>query len=413
VGFIKKHMLILICAVGAAVGIGLSLFGMTRGADIIEGLKNGQKLANEFARFRNPDNDQAIDQMNRQLAKLRTAEKSLLEEAGRINRREPLIPGVFPEPEDDGVKYQFQDAYRKEIDGWLMELHAAGQLSRSELNDWKRMIEKEDHDIRQKGEPPRWFVDLSPDVLSLYPEEVRNNHEVRAAIWQARHAYLYAEPSSFDVRASVYQPRDSSSPATSSLWKAQIGLWLQRDIVDSILAINNTRADEIAASGRTDESPWVGNMPIKQIVGVRITDYLFADDEPAETEYAPLANLYPKRGFVISTDVGSPELDVNYVLSGHGGTDEYDVMHMRVVLVVDPRYIPVIIDKILGRNLFTILNVRYRNLPISTTFRAPLHGPDPAALLEMDLAIHWLTSIYFDLMPDETKIDLGLINDDQ
>ena len=111
--------------------------------------------------------------------------------------------------------------------------------------------------------------------------------------------------------------------------------------------------------------------------------------------------------------MGFPEADVNYVLTGHGGTDEYDVMHVRIVLVVDPRYVPVIIDEIVGRNLFTLLNVRYRNLPISTAFRAPLYGPAPAAQLELDLAVHWLTSIYWDLMPDETKRELGLLDDDQ
>lgn len=410
--FIKKHMLILICAAGAVAGISLAGFGMTRGAAVTKGLQKGQRLAKEFARFRKVDNDKAIDQMNRQLEKLRAAENSLLEEAGRINRREPLVPGVFPAPEDDGAKYEFQDAYRKEIDGWLTELHAAGQLNREELSNWKRMIEEEKNAVR-KGETPRWFVNVDEEILKKVPEEVRNDHEARAAIWQARHAYLYAEPTSFDVRASVYRPRDSSSPAMNSLWKAQIGLWVQRDIVDSILVINNARAEEIAASGRPDESPWVGNMPIKQIVGVRITKYLFADDEPPEAEYTPLASLYRKRGFVISADVGLPEVDVNYVLTGHGGTDEYDVMHARVVLVVDPRYVPVIIDEIMGRNLFTLLNVRYRNLPISTAIRAPLYGPDPVVQLELDLAIHWLTSIYWDLMPDETKRDLGLIDDDQ
>ena len=127
---------------------------MTRGSTVTQKLMEGQQLAREFDRFRRPDSDRAVDLMDRQLRKLRDAEQALLAEAGRINRRDPLVPDLFPMPGDDSLKYDFQDAYRKEIDRWLTALRAAGKLSREELNNWKRMIEAEKN-ARRKGETKR------------------------------------------------------------------------------------------------------------------------------------------------------------------------------------------------------------------------------------------------------------------
>lgn len=407
--FVKQHAFILACATGAVIGIALTAFGMTRGSTVMQKLQEAQQLAREFDRFRKPDSDRAVDQMDRQLRKLRDAEQALLAEAALINRRDPLVPDLFPTPTDDSLKYDFQDAYRKEIDRWLTDLRAAGKLSREELNDWKRMIEAEKN-ARRKGETPRSLLNVDPALLQQIPEGTLNNHAARAAVWQARHAYCYAEPASFDVRASIYQPRDSSPPAMDALWLAQTGLWIQKDIVDALIETNNDRAEELRQVG---EDPWIGNLPVKQIVGIRITDYLFEDDHPPETEYRPLEGLHKKRGFSISADVGLPEGDVALVLTGHGGTDEFDVMHVRVMIVVDPRTVPAIIDDILGRNLFTLLNVRYRHVPISTAHTGLLYGPDPVIQLELDFAFHWLADVYIQLMPDKIKELLGLLDGEQ
>ena len=408
--FIRRHSFIFICAGVAFVGLALAGFGMTRGSDVVQQLEDGRGLARQIDGFLGRDKPAtvaAIEQMQGQIERLKQAREAFLEEASRVNRREPLIPGFFPKPEDDGARYAFQDAYKNGFDGFLAELHAGKNVDREELRNWRTMVEEETR-AYHLGETPLGFANLDPLVLAQLPDEVRWNHAARASIWVARHSYCFAELTSFDVKASVYQPREGDPPDMDRFWSAQTSLWIQQDIVGALIDLNKARADELARSGGGDQqTPWVGNMPLKQIVGIRVSDYLFEDEEPPEVDEQRLQSIYQKRGFNVSVNVGDPPLDVLDVLTERGGGDEFDVMHVRVVLVVDPRHLPAIIDEILKRNLFSLLSVRYRYVPMSRNHVGLLYGPDPVIQVEMDLAIHWLGDVYFELMPQQTKKRLG------
>ena len=383
---------------------------MTRGTDVAGQLEDGQGLARQIDGLlgRNkPATVAAVEQMERQIADLQQAQQAFLEEAAKVNRREPLVAGFFPRPEDEGARYAFQDAYKNEFDRFLSELHAGKSVDRNELKNWKAMIEDEARAYHE-GETPLGFGNVDPLVLAQLPEEVRRNHAARASIWAARHSYCFAELTSFEVKASVYQPKEGSPPDMDRFWSAQTSLWVQQDIVGALININKARAEELVRNGEGDQkTPWVGNLPVKQIVGLRVSDYLFKEKEPPPLDEGKLQSIYQKRGFKVSMDVGDPPLDVLGVLTERGGSEEFDVMHVRVVLVVDPRRLPTILDEILKRNLFTLLNVRYRYVPVSRNHMGLLYGPDPVIQVEVDLAIHWLADIYFELMPEETKDRLG------
>ena len=406
--FIKRHAFLFICAGAAVIGLGLAALGMTRGADVIEQLEEGRNLAGQIDRFlgRQPATVAEIEQMDRQIEQLEQARDAFLEEASRVNRRPPLIEGFFPQPTDPGARYAFQDAYKEQFDRFLSDLHAGTLADREELRNWKAMIDEE---IRaySAGETPVGFSNVDPLVLAELPDSVRWNHAARAAIWVARHSRCYADLGSFDVKASVYRPSETDPPTMDRYWSAQTSLWVQQDIVGAILDINNARAEELASAGGEDKDIWVGQMPVKQIVGIRVSDYLYGDQEPPPLDESPLQSIYQRRGFQVSMDVGNPPEDVRAVITGRGGTRQFDVMHVRAVLVVDPRYLPTVLDAILKRNLYTLLNVRYRYVPVSRNEVGLLYGSDPVVQVEIDLASHWLSGIYFSMMPDETKDRLG------
>jgi hypothetical protein len=251
------------------------------------------------------------------------------------------------------------------------------------------------------------FSNVDPLVLAELPDGVRWNHAARAAIWMARHSRCYAELGSFDVKASVYQASETDPPTMDRYWSAQTSLWVQQDIVGAILEVNNARVEELASAGGEDKEIWVGQMPVKQIVGIRVSDYLYEDLEPPPLDESPLQGIYQRRGFQVSMDVGNPPEDVFAVITERGGTGQFDVMHVRIVLVVDPRYLPTVLDEMLKRSLYTLLNVRYRYVPVSRNHVGLLYGSDPVIQVEIDLASHWLSDIYFDMMPEETKDRLG------
>lgn len=401
--FIKRHMFILLCGLGAVLGLGLGGFGMTRGSDVVSQLEDGKRLAQQMdlvLRAPDPASVQAIDQLDAQIQKLQGALGRFIEEAKRVNGRDPLVNDLFPKPADDALKYAFQDAYKKEFERFLTALHAGVPPERTELKNWKAMIEEEVR-AHHSGEIPRGMLDVPQDVLDRIPDEVRWDHEARAAIWNARHMYCYAEVSSFDQVSPIYQPRDNSPPAMDQLWLAQTGLWVQQDIVAALVEMNEARSAELTDRG---EGPWVGNLPIKQIVGIKVTDALFEPKTPPPLpEHKPLVGLSEGRGSRVSVDIGKPPDDVTAVLTQRGSNNEFDVLHARMVLVMDPRYVPQLLDSVLKRNLFTILNVRYRYIPISTEFTGLIYGPDPVIEMEVDLAYHMLADIYYAMLPEELK----------
>jgi hypothetical protein len=412
VQFVKRHSFVLICGAAVVVAFGLAGFGWTRGSAVLEELEQGRGLARNIDRLlakSNPATLRAIDQINRQIEQLRQVEDAFLTEAARVNQREPLVEGLFPEPEDEGPSYAFMDAYKAEFDRFLTELQAAKAISREELRNWKTMISEEKEAFRS-GETPLGFSNIDPLLLAQLPEAVRWNYAARAAIWEARHSRCYAELGSFDVRRSVYQPKGGEPPDLDRLWSAQTSLWIQQDIVGALIDLNNARAEALANSPGDQETPWVEDMPVKQIVGIRVTDYLYEQDTPPPAPEAKrLQSIYQKRRYKVAVDVGDPPQDVLAVLTERGGGDQFDVMHTRVVLVVDPRDLPGILDEILKRNLFTLLNVRYRYVPVSRNYVGLLYGSGPVIQVEIDLAVHWLTDIYVrdGLMPEVTRKRLG------
>ena len=268
---------------------------MTRGTDVAGQLEDGQGLARQIDGLlgRNkPATVAAVEQMERQIADLQQAQQAFLEEAAKVNRREPLVAGFFPRPEDEGARYAFQDAYKNEFDRFLSELHAGRSVGRDELKNWKAMIDDEARAYHE-GETPLGFGNVDPLVLARLPEEVRRNPAARASIWAARHSYCFAELTSFEVKASVYQPKEGSPPDMDRFWSAQTSLWVQQDIVGALIDINKARAEELVRSGeparQADRGPAGERLPFQR-------EGASAARRGETTEYLPEARLQGLHG---------------------------------------------------------------------------------------------------------------------
>ena len=390
--FIKQHSFSLSCASAALIAVALGFWGYTRAAVIEERLATGEQLCRQLrssgrgASF----SVAAIDQAATRIEELQRVQQKLQRDAEAVNARPQLIPDFFPTPEE-GREIEFQEAYRQAINQFTQDLNAGQLPSSDELRNWETMIEEE---IRQANEPGGF------NPLEEYGEDLRDlvfDADARASIWHARQCHVYATEESFERLPTAYETREGVTPELFDLWAAQLSLWIQQDFIQSIKEMNDEAAQQ-APDG--PEKAWVGLLPIKQIVGIRTTDYVYEGDED-DAPLEPLKSVYSQRQFNLTMDVGRPTIDPELALTGHGGGGGFEVQHARLVVVMDPRKLPQLIDRILKRNLTTLLSVRYQDVPVSGNNVGLLYGPDPVIQVELDFAFHWLNSIYEELIPGE------------
>ncbi len=391
--FIKQHSFSLICAAAALVGIALGAWGMTSSSSVEERLNEGEGLTRRVRMMAGGGASvAAIDQLNERIQNLQRSLADLQSAAEAVNRRPQLIEGFFPNVEE-GREAEFQDACRRAFTQLLGSLNPGQPPTTQELRNWQTMIEEE---VRQANEPG------GTNPVDVYGEAVRDiifDADARASIWHARSCFIYASEDSLEKPAAVFQTRQSRPPSPIDLWFAQISLWIQQDLVGATKKLND---DAAAAAPGGPQQAWVGVLPVKQLVGIRTTDYIYPDTKD-DRDVDRLKPLLVQNRFVLAVDVGEPISDARKVLTQRAGGSEYDVQHVRLVVVMDPRRLPDLINEILRVNLYTLLNVRYRAIPQAATHVGILYGSDPVIHVELDFAMHWLNSVFGGLIPKDSE----------
>ena len=221
-------------------------------------------------------------------------------------------------------------------------------------------------------------------------DEARTKAAVRAALVKAQSIYCYASPDTLQRVAAMETGGIGLPPET--LWDAQRTLWVQQDVVEALARIN-----EAAARRLKDErqQPWVGVLPIKDVVSIRVSNYIFKESE---------GTALARPG---GPDPAKPPGTAGESFTGYMGTDLYDVFQFTVKLVVDPRQIPAIVSEICKGRFYTPLRVAYEAVPPNTTMTDKIYGEDPAVSVVMDFEAYQFGDIYRRLMPDAILKETG------
>src|SRR5262245_42128299 len=113
----KTHLISLICGVVALAAIGFAVMGMSNKTVIDRMNKSQTEIgASNIASLKGSAKNQDCIDQERKLAKAFDDDyKATVEAAKRINRREPLMGGVFPKAEQDSTRFAFKSAYEKEV----------------------------------------------------------------------------------------------------------------------------------------------------------------------------------------------------------------------------------------------------------------------------------------------------------
>lgn len=396
---LKKNLFFILCGLAAFVGIALSLVGLKSMGDVRGRMEAAATLLNELRRTQGGGtvNRQVIQTVQNRVRAVEADYQAVLEWAYERNRREPLIAGVFPDPR--GLKKkEFRDAYMGEFGRFLERLKAGEPPSSREIQDMAQIIKNEaprrgdpfapaqkDTRDRSKDEEPRYRSELITD------EQARQTSDARASLLKAQGLFCYASPFSFDRNSRIYEGYIDLEPA--ALWDAQMGLWIQQDLVEALARVNQNAAEALTPG----TNAWVGVLPVKELVSIRVSDYVLEGDEQASSAPAPPVGDKP----------ADPPGAWGESFTGQRCTKFYDVIQFSVKLVVDARDIPVILNEICKGRFFTPFRVSYVVEPHNLSMANKIYGEDPVVRLVVDFEAYFFADLYRRLMPEEILKRIG------
>jgi hypothetical protein len=436
-GFLRHHAAFIICAVAAAGGIALGALGLKGMPQVTTEMEDRAKVYQELQSLAsNPVNQERIDVEQKRINEIKADVDRVMARAAEVDHYEQLVEGFFPDmpydKEDD-----FQDRYRQELrklrdmlnpypkghDSWVPP-SPAGE---DDFEFWSDWIVKEREEATREfrgldgsaGVAP--ILDLGPaysDGMVLTKDGARVDNVARAHMARAQSIYCYLTDfedaderskeftSSLEVQPTVLPAKTVDRPFPESLWRAQLGLWIQGDVVQAIARLNNEAAEQYRKSLEDTEGrrtpPWVGIMPVKEVVSIRLSnDYVTSESEPA---IGYEASVGEKEFATPALPGGSWET----VFTGTVGTEWYDVMQFSVKLVMDQRDILKLVDEITRNRFHTLLRVSYEAVPVNRRMRGKIYGDDPTVLVIMDFETIMLADPYRCWMPPSVRDALGV-----
>ena len=406
-GFLKRNLFNIACGVVALGSIGLGVFGLTAMGKVAEELDGIRGMYGQFAApTKKPLNDETISAERGRVETIQRYFDALMEQAQALDTYEPLPPPdgerFFPTPTDDGRR-QFRAIYRVRFNDLLEQLKAGLpprpcdiQSAQEAIDEELRAAESFGEDEKAEREAPGTTTPAEPEEKEhpsglITEKEASQSAAARASIRRAHSLYCYASRESFDEFARVY---DGLSPRPFDMWKAQVSLWIQQDVVASLARVNNKAAAKLDAQGT---KAWVGVLPVKDLISIRVSDYLTG---------APGMTGRDLRGEGPSFPPGGAEV----VFTKNKSTELFDVVQFTLKMVVDSRDLLLIIDEICKDRFHTLLDVACvyeRSALENLAMEGKIYGSEPTVKVVLDFETIFFGDPYRCRMPEANLAAIG------
>jgi hypothetical protein len=214
--------------------------------------------------------------------------------------------------------------------------------------------------------------------------------QYRAEVKKARSIRIYAATdTSFQVSPMAYS---ANAPTPAEMWYAQVGLWVQEDLVNAIAQLNEEAAQKLAAQDVN-----VANLPVKRIESIRVHGYI-----DSKGSLVPFPGGDSTSG---SRSAAAPPMSASF--TGRRADDQFDVVRLTLTAVVDERDLLELVDAITRANFYQLVDIEYKTLDPAAT-AGYFYGDAPVVEAVLDFEGYMARKIYKAMMPEEVLKALGI-----
>ena len=280
----------------------------------------------------------------------------------------------------------------------LASLNWGDLPTRDQIQIAEERKDQEDWEKLQDGTKPQSSGEaLKTRAGVLTKEGVRTDRVARASVKQAQSIYCYAvgfqgtrereRAPSLDFDPAMVEGMEAPFP--DEVWRAQRSFWIQKDVVDAIVAVNQEAAERVERDDR-----WVGIMPVKDVISIRIGESPVEQDSEFYSGAAP-------GGY----SAALPSQSDTAVFTQSYSNATYDVIQFSVKLVMDQRDIPRFVEELCADSFHTPLRIAYQAVPINKKMTDKVYGPEPTVNVVLDFETILLNEVFDALIPRPEEED--------
>ncbi len=398
---LRQHLFLILCGVGCVGGIALGVTGWRAMPKVMAEMESAAAVYKSLDSLQSkPVNQSAIDAENERIAVIKEDFAGVLGRAKQLYSYEPLVGGVFPNG-PPLTRIRFREKYAEAMPRLFASLKAGAPPSAAQIKAMQERRENEraaaalgGPDLQSGYSGGETSLRSAADVLTA--AGVREDPLARAAIANARSFYCYAvnfpdeRPPLTVASLSFYDAMKEAgpveAPAPVDAWRAQVEYWIQKDIVEAVVAVNEEAAEAAKSAGG---EAWVGTMAVKEVISIRFSDYV-----PREGELYAVA---PVGGFTAALPPGTGAS----VFTGSTCNDSNEVIQYSVKLIMDQRDITRFVDLLCDNSFHTLVRAAYEAMPPNRDLRGKIYGSEPTVNVILDFETVMLGDVFRPLMPPE------------
>lgn len=454
--FIQTHWLSLLSGAVALAAIVFCVLGMSSDKVNQQMKKKLDEIgaAGIGAMISKPHNEATIAAEKQRGRLFEEEYKKTVAEAKRINAREVLMPGVFPVPEKAVTPFEFRQEYAKAVAGLYKPMNGGTLPTEAEIQEEAQNIAdlvllEEEKRAESAGEPddrtpsavtgtrtpapivggrtpapiggrtpapiggrtpgpiaggrtmgpaggrtPAGPSGTGAGALISMSGEPKYNPEYRARVSKAKNILCYYDPTTFHVSPIALE--QTTSPPPEQMWFAQVGLWIQEDVVQAIAELNREAANQAQVS-----EACVQDAVVKHLVNVRVRGYVVSPSEQS----AGGEILFPAtvEGSAAGLIGGGPSLTKRV------SDSQFDVVRFVVTVILDQRNILKFINQMSKVNFYQCVNMRYEKVDVDDAQNAGyFYGTNPVVRATFEFEGYMSREVYQPLMPKDVRKLLGI-----
>jgi hypothetical protein len=302
--------------------------------------------------------DKVIEKGKQVVGKVHTESEKLAAKALEINERKPLVPGALP---SGGGRYlaEFKDAYYSAMADLRAQMDATTVPTQEEINakieqiwtdDFKPMIKTVGDTAQNEQEVRAEFEDFKKDV----PKQMRLERAMKHVMYVnpekqgATPGTTNGMTTSFDYHQGIPALDARDLPNIVDVWCAQLGYWVQEDIVRAIVETNKDSKD-------------VDHSIVKRLIRTEIKKEYLTSTGPIQIAMALNAANIPPAAPDAAGPNGPPKA-YGYSVTGRVCNPQYDVMHFTITVDADAQRFQTFLNNLTRSKFVTILKINMRGV---------------------------------------------------